>query len=139
MSLALLQQNWYNHEGLRYFKKDSFDFKLETHWCVIQMKNLVTESYVKFLLEKLNKHRTIAIEDAGILLKSLYLLFLILLILNLDNTGYTVGKIIEYMLHTRIIIKEKQRKHLTYVGFRKNHPHDEDSVIRRMGFIDRSL
>ena len=28
--IALLQQNWYNHEGLRYFKKDSFEFKIET-------------------------------------------------------------------------------------------------------------
>ncbi|MHA1563039.1 MAG: hypothetical protein ACTSPA_13050, partial [Promethearchaeota archaeon] len=28
--IALLQQNWYNHEGLRYFKKDSFEFKVET-------------------------------------------------------------------------------------------------------------
>ena len=55
--------------------------------------------------------------------------------IKLINTGYTVGKIIEYMLHKNNYQGEKE-KNLTYVGFRKNHPHDEDSVIR-MGMIER--
>ena len=55
--------------------------------------------------------------------------------IKLINTGYTVGKIIEYMLHKNNYQGETE-KNLTYVGFRKNHPHDEDSRIR-MGMIER--
>ena len=40
-----------------------------------------------------------------------------------------MGKIIEYILHKNNY-QGALNKNLTYVGFRKNHPHDEDSVIR---------
>ena len=45
----------------------------------------------------------------------------------LDGFGYTVGKIIEYVLHRDLYAKSKTA---TYVGFRKNHPHDSTSFIR---------
>jgi hypothetical protein len=45
-----------------------------------------------------------------------------------------VGKIIEYILHKNYY-QGAHNKNLTYVGFRKNHPHDEDSIIR-MGIKD---
>tara|TARA_Y100000817_G_scaffold314387_1_gene313057 strand:+ start:1205 stop:2362 length:1158 start_codon:yes stop_codon:yes gene_type:complete len=129
--LALLQQNWYNHEGLRYFKKDSFDFKLET--IGVYTNEELVQKACEILIQKLTSiHDTI--EDAGIIEKSISTIpnsFDIKLI----NTGYTVGKIIEYMLHKNNYQGETE-KNLTYVGFRKNHPHDEDSVIR-MGMIER--
>ena len=50
---------------------------------------------------------------------------------------YTIGKIIEYMLHKNYYQGDKV-KLLSYVGFRKNHPHDEDSIIR-IGFIQDKL
>ena len=53
--------------------------------------------------------------------------------MRLDGLGYTVGKIIEYVLNKNYYQGEKV-KTLSYVGFRKNHPHDEHSIIR-MGFI----
>jgi len=129
--LALLQQNWYNHEGLRYFKKDSFDFKLET--IGVYTNEELVQKACEILIQKLTSiHDTI--EDTGIIEKSISTIpnsFDIKLI----NTGYTVGKIIEYMLHKNNYQGETE-KNLTYVGFRKNHPHDEDSVIR-MGMIER--
>tara|TARA_Y100001936_G_C16030551_1_gene645252 strand:- start:334 stop:1491 length:1158 start_codon:yes stop_codon:yes gene_type:complete len=129
--LALLQQNWYNHEGLRYFKKDSFDFKLET--IGVYTNEELVQKACEILIEKLRKiHDTI--EDAGIIEKSISTIPNSVDI-KLINTGYTVGKIIEYMLHKNNYQGETE-KNLTYVGFRKNHPHDEDSVIR-MGMIER--
>ena len=129
--LALLQQNWYNHEGLRYFKKDSFDFKLET--IGVYTNEELVQKACEILIQKLkNIHDTI--EDAGIIEKSISTIPNSVDI-KLINTGYTVGKIIEYMLHKNNYQGEKE-KNLTYVGFRKNHPHDDDSVIR-MGMVER--
>ena len=129
--LALLQQNWYNHEGLRYFKKDSFDFKLET--IGVYTNEELVQKACEILIQKLkNIHDTI--EDTGIIEKSISTIPNSVDI-KLINTGYTVGKIIEYMLHKNNYQGETD-KNLTYVGFRKNHPHDEDSVIR-MGMIER--
>ena len=129
--LVLLQQNWYNHEGLRYFKKDSFDFKLET--IGVYTNEELVQKACEILIQKLtNIHDTI--EDAGIIEKSISTIPNSVDI-KLINTGYTVGKIIEYMLHKNNYQGETE-KNLTYVGFRKNHPHDEDSVIR-MGMIER--
>ena len=129
--LALLQQNWYNHEGLRYFKKDSFDFKLET--IGVYTNEELVQKACEILIQKLkNIHDTI--EDEGIIEKSISTIPNSVDI-KLINTGYTVGKIIEYMLHKNNYQGETE-KNLTYVGFRKNHPHDEDSVIR-MGMIER--
>ena len=48
----------------------------------------------------------------------------------LANEDYTLGKPIEYMLYTKYFQKGKA---LTFCGFRKNHPHDNYSVIRIAG------
>ena len=45
----------------------------------------------------------------------------------LEGYGYTIGKIIEYILHRDLYAIKKK---VTYVGFRKNHPHDSNSFIR---------
>ncbi len=47
--------------------------------------------------------------------------------IKLDGYGYTIGKVIEYLLH-EIFFKDK--KTLSYIGFIKKHPHDEHSIIR---------
>ena len=46
--------------------------------------------------------------------------------ITLKNEDYTIGKIIEYVLFKNYF----QNGEITYSGFRKNHPHDPDSVIR---------
>ena len=129
--LALLQQNWYNHEGLRYFKRDSFDFKLET--IGVYTNEALVHKACEILIAKLqNIHDTI--ENEGVIEKSITTIPNSMDI-KLKNAGYTVGKIIEFMLHKNNYQGE-QDKNLTYVGFRKNHPHDDDSVIR-IGMVDR--
>jgi len=129
--LALLQQNWYNHEGLRYFKRDSFDFKLETIG-VYTNEELVHKACEILIAKLQNIHDTI--ENEGVIEKSITTIPNSMDI-KLKNTGYTVGKIIEFMLHKNNY-QGTQDKNLTYVGFRKNHPHDDDSVIR-IGMVDR--
>ena len=45
----------------------------------------------------------------------------------LSNMGYTIGKVIEYILHKDYY---QDSKLLSYVGFQKTHPHKNDSIIR---------
>jgi DNA-directed RNA polymerase subunit L len=45
----------------------------------------------------------------------------------LQGYDYTIGKIIEYILHEEYY---KKQKLLNYVGFIKKHPHDDYSIIR---------
>ena len=47
--------------------------------------------------------------------------------LRLDGVGYTIGKVLEYIIHDKYY---KNAQVLTYIGFRKNHPHDSHSIIR---------
>tara|TARA_B100000780_G_C21069825_1_gene430423 strand:+ start:908 stop:1183 length:276 start_codon:yes stop_codon:yes gene_type:complete len=47
--------------------------------------------------------------------------------ITLDGEDYTIGKVIEYILHEQYYKKEGK---LSYVGFIKKHPHDEMSIIR---------
>jgi len=127
--IALLQQNWYNHEGLRYFKKDSFEFQVETIG-VFTNEELVRKA-CEILIEKLTGIGQKALNDLPVE-KSVSTIENSIDI-TLDGMGYTVGKIIEYVLNKNYYKGDKV-KSLSYVGFRKNHPHDEHSIIR-MGFI----
>ena len=127
--IALLQQNWYNHEGLRYFKDNSFEFKVETLG-VFTNENLIKQA-CEILIKKLTNIGQKAIGDLPVE-KSVSTIKNSVDV-RLDGLGYTVGKIIEYVLNKNYYQGDKM-KTLSYVGFRKNHPHDEHSIIR-MAFI----
>ena len=129
--IGLLQQNWYNHEGLRYFRKNSFDFKVETIG-VFDNNELVTKA-CDILKSKLMSFSEMAMNDLSVE-KSLNTLQHSVDI-TLPNTGYTIGKIIEYMLHNNYYVGEKA-KLFSYVGFSKPHPHDDDSIIR-VAFVEK--
>lgn len=45
----------------------------------------------------------------------------------LEKEDYTVGKVLEYIIYETFYKKEKK---LTFCGFNKAHPHDDDSIIR---------
>ena len=47
--------------------------------------------------------------------------------IKLVGEDYTIGKVIEYVLHEEYY---KKQKLLSYVGFIKKHPHDNYSIIR---------
>jgi DNA-directed RNA polymerase subunit L len=50
----------------------------------------------------------------------------------LENEDYTVGKVLEYLLYENYYMKDNL---LNYCGFKKFHPHDNESIIR-VAFID---
>ena len=56
--------------------------------------------------------------------------------LKLDGVGYTIGKVLEYIIHEKYY---GGASILSYIGFRKNHPHDSHSIIRIAFKDDESI
>jgi hypothetical protein len=47
--------------------------------------------------------------------------------IKLENEDYTIGKLLEYILYEKFF---EGTKIATFVGFKKYHPHDTESIIR---------
>jgi len=123
------KKNWYILDSKRYFKQNSFDFIVETigidrneellrKACDVLFNSLETfgkkmeEDKFEISVDQVNVRNSFDIK--------------------LDGYGYTIGKVIEYLLH-KIFFKD--RKTLSYIGFIKKHPHDDYSIVR-MVFAD---
>jgi DNA-directed RNA polymerase subunit L len=115
--------NWKLLEGKRIFKKDSFDFIIQSIGIYTNIELLLLSC--KIMLDKLQELDNIIEKDE-------------LEIKNADNTlansfdiilegeDYTIGKVIEYFL----LVKFYETGMLTYCGFKMLHPHDTYSIIR---------
>jgi len=114
--------NWKLLEGKRIFKKDSFDFVIQTIGIYNNAELLV--SACKIMLNKLSTLDSIIdkdeieIKDSNTTLQNSFDIIL-------DGEDYTLGKVIEYFLYIKFFIKM-----LTFCGFKMFHPHDSYSVIR---------
>ena len=122
--LATYKQNWMLLDGLRQFKDNSFDFTIESVG-VFNNEGLVLRSCDAMMkkIEKLNHEiqtKTIEINKSETTIDNCYDVVL-------KNEDYSLGKVIEYMLHVNYYQGEKI---LTFCGFKKYHPHDVDSIIR---------
>jgi DNA-directed RNA polymerase subunit L len=123
-SIRLQKSNYMAIDACRNFIKDSFDFSIESVGIYDNKKILVmgiNGMIKKFrtFIELLNKDQVI-VQPAQVDIENSYDIIL-------DNEDYTLGKPIEYMIYTKYFQKEKS---ITFCGFRKNHPHDNYSVIR---------
>ena len=116
--------NWKLLEGLRYVKKNSFDFILQTVG-VFENSELVVKA-CELLLEKfkhfqdLMEKNEVPINDSVNTMDNCYDVIL-------ENEDYTMGNVLNYILY-RIFYQDL--KLLSYCGFKKMHPHDSDSIIR---------
>ena len=125
------KENWFNHEGLRFTKEGSYDFCIETVG-IYQNKQIITKA-CDVLILKLNEiknasenSKLFAVKEMPVALKNSFDIVLY-------NEGYTIGKILEYVMHYSYY----RKKLLSYVGFSKAHPHDVNSVIR-LAFTDEN-
>lgn len=116
--------NWKLLEGMRYVIKNSFDFVIETvgiydnqqlfiQSCVLLSRKL---SELKALIET----DEVEIKRSDNTLENCYDVTLV-------NEDYTVGNIMNYELYT---VFYSDFKVIDYVGFKKVHPHDSDSILR---------
>jgi DNA-directed RNA polymerase subunit L len=116
--------NWKLLEGLRYVIKDSFDFVIESvgiyenDKLIINACNILNGKFEE--LEKSLVENTIDIHEADNTMDNCYDIVL-------ENEDYTVGNILNYEIYNLFYLKLEK---LSYIGFKKLHPHDSDSIIR---------
>lgn len=118
------KENWFNHEGLRYTKEGSYDFCVETLG-IYSNKDIIRKA-CDVLLLKLNQMKNssensklFSIKEMSVALKDSFDIILY-------NEDYTIGKVLEYVMHYSYYRKGL----LSFVGFSKKHPHDDNSIIR---------
>ena len=119
------ESNWKLLKGKRFFVKDSFDFKLESVGVYTNLELL--HLAIDVIVKKLNYINTICQSDKLIMEKDKTTMKNSVDI-TLENEDYTIGKVIEYILHNEYYLSSDRV--LDYVGFIKMHPHDTDSIIR---------
>ena len=118
------KKNWYLLEAKRNYIPDSFDFIIETigvfsnRELLIKACNILINKCKKFIDDIQNGIVTIERSDST--LQNGYDITLV-------NEDYTLGKVIEFYLYDNHYFGDKT---LSYCGFRKNHPHDLNSLIR---------
>jgi hypothetical protein len=111
-------------DAQRTFVPDSFDFVVETLG-VYENKDIVKKA-CKVLIMKLIDFMngldsdTVPIHPSETTMDNCFDIVL-------ENEDYTIGKILEYILYEKYFIGDKT---LTFCGFKKFHPHNQDSIIR---------
>ena len=111
-------------EALRYYKPDSFDFIIETLGIysndqIIKTACDVLVANFKIIREKLDTD-TLTIKPSITTIEFSHDIILV-------GYDYTEGKVIEYLLYT---LHYQGDRTLSYCGFRKDHPHNNESYIR---------
>jgi DNA-directed RNA polymerase alpha subunit len=117
------EQNWRLLDAKRIYKKDCFDFIVESIGVYdnIEIINIACQMLIGSFQELGNiiERDEIEIKNSDSTMSNSYDVIL-------ENHDYTIGKVLEYLLHT----KYYETKMLTFCGFKKMHPHDSYSIIR---------
>ena len=117
-------KNWRLLDGQRVVIRDSFDFNIQTVG-VFENKDLVRKA-CDVLIKKLELLDTVIETDELIIkpsdntMKNSYDIIL-------ENEDYTIGKVIEFCMYSNFY---EGIKTLSFCGFKKMHPHDNDSIVR---------
>ena len=124
-------KNWKLLEGMRYVIKNSFDFIIGTvgiydnDKIIIEACNILSAKMNN--LKELLTSDEVDIKRSDNLLENCYDITLV-------NEDYTIGNILNYELYA---IFYTDLKIIDYVGFKKFHPHDTDSILR-ISLIDKT-
>jgi DNA-directed RNA polymerase subunit L len=123
--------NWKLLEGLRYVKSKSFDFVIqsvgiyENTEIILKAADILINKFVD-LKHNLSQDQ-VQIHASDNTLENCYDVIL-------ENEDYTIGNIMNYELYSVFYV---DLKILDYVGFKKMHPHDNDSLLR-LSLIDKT-
>ena len=122
--------NWKLLEGMRYVKKNSFDFVLESVG-IYDNEDIIIKACVILIKKLADLKHSLETDELEIVpsdntLENCYDITLV-------NEDYTIGNILNYEFYS---IFYTDLKTLDYVGFKKYHPHDNDSILR-LSLIDK--
>jgi DNA-directed RNA polymerase subunit L len=122
--IAFEAANWKLLEGLRYVKAKSFDFIIQSVGIydnvdiILKAANILINKF-KELKQNLTQDQT-QIHPSDNTLENCYDIVL-------ENEDYTIGNILNYQMYSVFYVDLKM---LDYIGFKKMHPHDNDSLLR---------
>lgn len=117
-------QNWDNHNYKRYYLKNSFDFSIESVGVfkesdiIFKACNIINFGLMK-IKENQDKKNYTFVKNKVALENSVDII--------LYNVDYTLGKLLELIMHKEYFVNQKV---LSYCGFLKPHPHEDDSILR---------
>jgi len=108
----------------RHFVTDSFDFVVQTIG-VFENKDIVKKACIVLQNKLVDLVKNIDSDTIPILNSETTIDFCFDIIL--ENEDYTIGKVLEYILYEKYYVGEKI---FTFCGFKKFHPHNDDSTLR---------
>jgi DNA-directed RNA polymerase subunit L len=116
--------NWKLLEGMRYVKRKSFDFVLQTIGIydnadiIIKSCDILHDKFVEQM--RLLESDEMEIKPSATTMENCYDVILV-------NEDYTIGNIMNAEIYE---IYFTDLKKVSYVGFKKMHPHDSNSILR---------
>lgn len=115
--------NWKLLDAKRIYKKDSFDFVIES--LGVYTNNEIVNMACKILISRFDDINSL-IEKDELEIKVSDNTMSNCFDIILENEDYTIGKVLEYFLYSKYF----ETNVLTFCGFKKMHPHDNYSIIR---------
>lgn len=122
--IAFEKKNFYILDAQRCYIENSFDFIVESIG-IYENKELITigcdtlNKNIKNLIEKLDSDE-ISISNSEMSVSNSYNI-------TFDNEDNTIGSILQYVLYKKHYEDDKT---VTFVGFKKLHPHDKFSILK---------
>ena len=121
-AIEFAEKDWFLLDAKRFFQENSFDFIIES---VGPFDNtLIMNKACDIMLQKLKNFQT-TIQTSDKIIKASETTIDNCFDITIPNEGYTLGKVIEYILYTKHF-----NKTITYCGFKKPHPHINNCLIR---------
>lgn len=122
--ITFQKKNYYILDVQRHFLENSFDFTLETIGIfenndIVKKACIVLQNKMVQFIQSLDSD-TIPIHRSENTVENSFDVIL-------ENEDYTIGKTIELILYEKYYILDKE---LSFCGFKKLHPHNNDSFIR---------
>jgi DNA-directed RNA polymerase subunit L len=124
--IDFVKKNFYFLDVQRYFKKDSFDFVIET--IGVFTNNDIVKKACAIMQNKLIDFKD-HIEDNKVIIEPSLVTMENSYDVTLKNEDYTLGKALEFYLYENFY-NSKENKKLNFCAFKKFHPHDLTSCIR---------
>ena len=134
-NIEFIKKDWYALDALRHYKPDSFDFNIETigvfenEQIVNQACNIMIKKIDTFKQQIQQQYEALIIDNTDVVVENCYDIML-------KGEDYTLGKVIEYILYKNYY---SDLKRLSFCGFKKPHPHINDSFIRIAGIVNRGI
>ena len=122
--IVFQKRNFMLLDAQRYYVDDSFDFVIQTlgvfeNEAIVKKACIVLQNKLTDIINSIDA-KTIPILNSETTMENCYDIVL-------ENEDYTIGKSLEYVLYSKHYAGDKS---LTFCGFKKFHPHNDDSTLR---------